>query len=891
MNKYDRPEDLGYTYTWENMPRDEEGFIQLIPKHPIGKTDSFKRRFMYTDQPEIILHHGHISITNYKMGDNFEFEKSLSVWNKMTFRYELIGGYYISEYREFCINRGYDLQRLKNFFPDRPMRVVNDPFPSDPIDIELYTGPRDDFQKVALTFMTHQGMYESIKHTQELIDIPTGGGKAMPDDTLVATPTGFVRFDSLKVGDYVIGANGKKTKVLGIYPQKGLQRTYEITFKDGRTARCNAEHLWKVKSKKWRTGPKVRPLSELLKDYKVSRDNGYRTTHMYAIPLPEPIHFKHQDVPIDPYLLGVFIGNGCLTETALTLSSGNIEVPLEVSKLLNAPTRLRTTNNYSYTFIKPEKGTSIKLVQTKKIFKDFPEFIGAKSEDKYIPDVYLYNDIETRWSLLQGLMDTDGHITKDKYQLSYTTTSKKLKDGFVELVRSLGYVAMVTHDKRSKYKSGICYEIMITSVPDKDKPKFFRVNKKSLKRAKEGTNYKTNKVMGWINIMDIKEVEPTKQRCIKVDADDHLYVTKDYVVTHNTYCGVATTAYWNHKTIVFVPFSKLLDQWKSAYTDYTSLSDKDIMIIQGSNACEKILAGKCKHIKVFVCSMDTIASFQKKYGNLRTIELLKATGAYIKIIDEIHRDIRAVSMIEALSNFRLNYYMSASPGRAEQKENWIFRTLFKNVPSFGGDFQTQEEKHITVMIKKFKWTPDYKQIKAMVNNKTGLNIKAYERELINSPQFQRQSFDDAIMVLLNWAKGVMKPGKRLMLMAQSIETLFYIQKLAEKVFPGETGVYYGGLSKKEKELAIEKKIIIATDSSLGTGANIPELQFLIYCSTYSNWLNARQISGRLRKLNDGTQVVYIELLNVGYLKTMKQFDKRKGELQRRSKTGKLFFVE
>lgn len=535
MNKYDRPEDLGYTYTWENMPRDEEGFIQLIPKHPIGKTDSFKRRFMYTDQPEIILHHGHISITNYKMGDNFEFEKSLSVWNKMTFRYELIGGYYISEYREFCINRGYDLQRLKNFFPDRPMRVVNDPFPSDPIDIELYAPPRSDFQKVALTFMTHQDIYSSIKHTQQIIDADTGDGK--------------------------------------------------------------------------------------------------------------------------------------------------------------------------------------------------------------------------------------------------------------------------------------------------------------------------------------------------------------------TYCGVATTAYWKHKVIIFVPFSKLLDQWKDAFTTFTSVNDYEIMIIQGSTACEKILAGKCHHIKVFICSMDTITSFQKKHGNLRTIELLKATGAYIKIIDEIHRDIRAVSMIEALSNFRLNYYMSASPGRAEQKENWIFRTLFKNVPQFGSTFKTQEEKHITVMIKKFKWTPDYKQIKAMVNNKTGLNIKAYERELINSPQFQRQSFDDAITVLLNWAKGVMKPGKRLMLMAQSIETLFYIQKLAEKVFPGETSVYYGGLSKKEKAAALEKKIIVATDSSLGTGANIPELQFLIYCSTYSNWLNARQLSGRLRKLNDGTQVVYIELLNVGYLKTMKQFDKRKGELQRRSKTGKLFFVE
>ena len=130
-----------------------------------------------------------------------------------------------------------------------------------------------------------------------------------------------------------------------------------------------------------------------------------------------------------------------------------------------------------------------------------------------------------------------------------------------------------------------------------------------------------------------------------------------------------------------------------------------------------------------------------------------------------------------------------------------------------------------------------------------------------------------------------------MLMAQSIETLYYIQKLAEEVFPGETSVYYGGMKKGNKEAALEKRIIVATDSSLGTGANIPNLQVLIYCSTYSNWLTARQISGRLRELKDGSQVVYIELLNTGYMKTMRQFDKRKSELINRSKTGKLFFVD
>lgn len=519
----------------EDMPRDEDGFIKLIPKHPIGKTVDIQNRFMGTGTSEIVLHHGHISICNYKMGDNREFEKSLSIWNKMTFKYELIGGYYIPEYKEFRINRGYDLYRLQRYFPNHKMRVVNDAFEARDIDVDLYTAPRSDIQKVALTFMTHQGMYSGIKHTQELIDMQTGNGK--------------------------------------------------------------------------------------------------------------------------------------------------------------------------------------------------------------------------------------------------------------------------------------------------------------------------------------------------------------------TFCGIASMAYWKKAIIIFVPFSKLLNEWKDAATSFTSISKDDILIMQGSSICEKILDGEYKNIKVYICSTDTLASFQKRHGNIRTIELLRATGAGIKIIDEIHRDIRAVSMIEALSNFRLNYYMSASPGRAEQKENWIFNTLFKNVPKFGGDFTTKDERHITVMIKKFKWTPTSQQIRAMVNNKTGLNTKAYERELINSPQWQRQSYDDAIRVLLNWVKGIMKKDKRLMLMAQSIDTLYYLQKIVEEVFPGETSVYYGGMNKKDKAAALEKRIIIATDSSLGTGANIPNLQFLIYCSTYSNWLTARQISGRLRELKDGSQVVYIELLNTGYMKTMRQFEKRRQELINRSKTGKLIYVD
>ena len=877
--------------------RDEDGFIRLVRKTSDKvKVESITPelpKYNRTETQEIILRHGHIAITNYKKGDCWELEKALSVWDKVSFKYRMVAGWFVEEYEELRLSRGYDLRLLARLLPNRKFRVENYPTKPEKIDIDLYAEPRNDFQKVALTFMTCQGSYTmNNKYTQQLIDADTGDGKAQPNDTMIPTPKGLRRLDSLKVGDKVFNLDGKPVKILNIYPQKGLQKTYEVIFKDGRSTRCNDEHLWYVFDKYGRS--EVLPLSEIRKNYLMPSKDGKHMGHRYSIPLPGPIQYKEYELPIDPYLIGAFIGNGALGESALTFTSGNTNVTAEVSRRVGYPTHMRRYDNYSFRFITHQTidydmEPRYWYLQTDKFFEELPEMINCKSATKFIPDIYKYNSIENRWLLLQGLFDTDGHISKDKYKISYTTISERLKNDIVEIIQSLGMAAYVTMDTRDKYKTGVCYRIIV-ACPDILKPKFFKANIKSLKRANYASNnYKTRKRDGLLAIYDIKEVEATEQRCIYIDDPRHVYVTEKYLTTHNTYCGVASIAYWQHKAVIIVPLSKLLDQWKKTLIDFTSVKESEIMIVQGSSACEKILSGKCKDIKVFIFMVDTIASFQKKNGNVKTIELLDATHAYIKIVDEVHRDMKAISMIDALSNFRLNYYMSASPGRAEQKENWIFRTLFKNVPRFGSTFKTEEERHINIMIKKYFWTPDHMQIKAMVNPRTGLNTKAYERELINSTAQQRESFDTSIKVMLNWAKGVLKNTNKILILAQSIETLYYLQKLAEEVFPGETSVYYGGLKPKEKEAALKYKVIVATSSTLGTGADIKGLQFCFNTSTYANQIEAIQISGRTRKI-EGTEVVYCELVNFGYLKTARQFEKRRPALLKRAKHGKLIFV-
>lgn len=358
-----------------------------------------------------------------------------------------------------------------------------------------------------------------------------------------------------------------------------------------------------------------------------------------------------------------------------------------------------------------------------------------------------------------------------------------------------------------------------------------------------------------------------------------------------TFCGVATSCFMQARTMVIVPFGILLDQWKESYLKFTSLEENEIKIVQGSKTCEKILEGKFKNVKIFIFSADTIASFCERHGPLETIEMLRATNCYMKIVDEVHRDIKTVAMIEALTNFHMNFYMSASPGRAQSKENWIFKTCYKNVPRFGSKFKVKEEKHINILVKKYRFVPTAAQQKRMVDGRRGwLNGKSYEKELLNSPDEQKRDFVESIKAMLAWSKKFMKKGNKLLILCETIDGTAVMQEIAEEIFPGETSRYYGTMNKADKKPALEKNVICATVSSIGTGADISGIQHVHNITTYANWISVIQTAGRARKLKDD-QVYYVEYVNHSYLKTLRQYEKRKPTLLKTSRTGKIMLID
>lgn len=370
-----------------------------------------------------------------------------------------------------------------------------------------------------------------------------GSGKAQPINTIIPTPNGNIELGKIQVGDYVFDRKGKPTKVLGVYPQ-GLKEKYKVVLSDGRETICASDHLWSY----YTSGSNlVSKTAEEMLNSGLKNSNGFK----YKIPTNEPIQYSTKEYIIDPYLIGVFLGDGCCKERYLTLSSETEEIPNLVGEIINATPIRNSETNYNWSFewndeakaIKwicghgAERSTERKKPKTLDYFEKYEKYLMQYANEKDIPPEYKYGDIEQRLSLVQGLMDTDGSINSTdnhRYNMRFTSTSLKLIKSLQEVLFSLGYSSTIHSDERKeKYTTNICYSLNI-NIPNEEKYKFFRLKRKR-DIALEAQKYHKRKDYSKISIVDIIPLEEmTEMVCIYVDNSEHLYLTNDCIVTHNT---------------------------------------------------------------------------------------------------------------------------------------------------------------------------------------------------------------------------------------------------------------------------------------------------------------------------------------------------------------------
>lgn len=374
--------------------------------------------------------------------------------------------------------------------------------------IEAHSLDMGDFLKPPRPFQ-NGGIQYWVNNERVFIADAMGLGKQAPTWEPVLTPSGWRTLGELRPGDFVIGQNGKPTKVLKIFPQTD-RSCFRVTMNDGSHTYCGADHLWQVqtnadhRAKKWR----VMTTREII-------DSGLRDgagNLKFRIPMVAPVEFETKELPMDPYLLGVILSDGHITKDGQVSITSDSELCVAVTGRATVRKNSFTSSTRAYKSALAAMGLTHKL-----------------SYEKFVPRAYLIGDIEQRKALLAGLMDGDGcpHVGGGT---EYSTTSPFLRDAVIELVQSLGGTARwstkraprYTH-RGEKHTGRDCYRI---NVKLNFNP--FRLERKAGK-WKAPTKYKANRL-----IKQIEQAEDAKSVCILVDAADHLYVTRNYIVTHNT---------------------------------------------------------------------------------------------------------------------------------------------------------------------------------------------------------------------------------------------------------------------------------------------------------------------------------------------------------------------
>ncbi len=375
--------------------------------------------------------------------------------------------------------------------------------------------------------------------TIEIAPLAYMRGRAHPIATPVLTPDGFRPIGSLTVGDLVIGSNGEPTPVLGVYPQ-GEKDIYRLTAQDGASTLASGDHLWAVATRAdRRRGKPLRVLTtrEMIGNL---RANHY---HRYELPLHSaPVRFPYREIPMDAYALGLLLGDGCLTGTSTpSFTTGDPELAWELQlRLPGIQVRPRREAQYQLNQLtSPWANTALIENPVTGVARQLG-LDGTRSTAKFVPDLYLYNSAKVRVAVLQGLLDTDGGpVTQQSRtcRIQYTTTSPRLRDDVIFLVRSLGGVAYHRTRPAADRAPGLVNgrpvyhrhdaHIIDIRLPEGVEP--FR-----LTRKRDAYNAASGGGRPMRFIESIELVGTADAVCISVAAADSLYTTEDFLLTHNT---------------------------------------------------------------------------------------------------------------------------------------------------------------------------------------------------------------------------------------------------------------------------------------------------------------------------------------------------------------------
>jgi replicative DNA helicase len=350
-------------------------------------------------------------------------------------------------------------------------------------------------------------------------------GKAQPLDAKVLTRRGWTCMGSLRVGDELASVDGQESRVTGVFPQ-GEREVYRIELSDGRRAEACLEHLWRVGYRGWKE-PRVLSTERLIEMLQRQRyrDRLYIETFSGEFGSDE-------DLPIDPWLLGVLLGDGTTHGTSVKFSTASAEIREAVERTVGENFLVTSEGGCDYRIIQSgakTRGQGHRTANPLKVSLETLGLWGPRAHEKFIPKRYLASSLHSRERLLEGLLDTDGWVEKWG-SVRFASSSERLARDVVELVRSIGGAAscfqkMTSYSYRGEQRAG-----RLSYVCNIQLPTTSRIELMGSKQARRGDVRRQRR----LNIRSITPARVTQTQCIAVSHPSRLYITDGFTVTHNT---------------------------------------------------------------------------------------------------------------------------------------------------------------------------------------------------------------------------------------------------------------------------------------------------------------------------------------------------------------------
>lgn len=359
-----------------------------------------------------------------------------------------------------------------------------------------------------------------------------GGGKALNDDEFVLSPFGWKRIGDIQTGDRVCATDGSVTEVIGVYPQ-GEKELWAVKFSDGAVIEADADHNWfgwkvekltKIGNRKlsWKDSAQVWKTHEI-------REWIERSGKRFGIPVPSPVTFNvagQLNGPanfigreIDPYFLGLLLGDGCITSENITITSAD-------SQIIEYLCADREASVYET----DSKAQSVRFTgdSRRELVVDLTDLglLGTRSNTKFVPRQYMMAGIEDRWEMLRGLMDTDGWAEEGR-AIHFSSASKDLAENVRDLALSLG-ASVTMRVKPMKHIKDSYFDAHCVRMKFQAPEMAFNLErKKAVART-----IKHQSISRYIE--SVKFCGTGKATCIQVRHPNGLFITSNFIVTHNS---------------------------------------------------------------------------------------------------------------------------------------------------------------------------------------------------------------------------------------------------------------------------------------------------------------------------------------------------------------------